>query len=644
VLDESGNALPADQVLQHFSDATGARVRVRAAQGQVLTLHVFAAAGGSGVYTLSIDVLPQVVSVEAQSPLPGGPATSLVLTLQGDRLDPATAEDPANYTITWLGPDGQLGTSDDQVIHPAAGPGGQPVVYNPGVNTEVASGHTYPTAVQQTVTFLFDSPLPAGSYEIRLAPAIQSAAFNDAEAGLLAGNAAFAGHPVVSVPNGKIENGSRLVVTGLVSAPGAGGDLGTIGQGTRALTQFHGDLGALLDELLRRLGDDPSITAALNQQILDRFVPGAQVTVAIIWLDPVSLDLADSQGARAVYNVQGNTASNTLARTFMQTGGNVEVMVLAGVTGTFTLNIADVPTTARGGFVVVNGDKVQTAALTDAIRAGARTFEVTIPGVNAPGTTGVPTAPGGTPTATVPPVVAQAASPPVTAAAEGNSAGSAGGASLANLAANFQLSTLVAQVAVQSIVLLTFTSASGEGGAAAPREAGAGVQGSAATPAGPGGDPNEVPRPEGQGHRPDLARILEALEGAMLYGGGTADFASYLRVLRAILQTLPQNGRVRNPRRAAAAPEVRLDALPPELAEVLWREGCPEDAASELPPEAPAEMWPRDERGTDLLAFLGLAMLTGGACSPGRRRTGDRGQGPEAGEGTRKPRVHNLSA
>ena len=38
---------------------------------------------------------------------PGGPTASLVVTLQGDRLDPATAENPANYRVTWLGPDGQ---------------------------------------------------------------------------------------------------------------------------------------------------------------------------------------------------------------------------------------------------------------------------------------------------------------------------------------------------------------------------------------------------------------------------------------------------------------------------------------------------------------------------------------------------------
>ena len=73
-------------------------------QGEELFLHVFGVDDGTGIrgagaYTLVIDVLPQVVSVEAQTLLPGtggvagGPTTSLVLTFQGDRLDPATAED-----------------------------------------------------------------------------------------------------------------------------------------------------------------------------------------------------------------------------------------------------------------------------------------------------------------------------------------------------------------------------------------------------------------------------------------------------------------------------------------------------------------------------------------------------------------------
>src|SRR5439155_1041486 len=44
---------------------SGSRFRVQAAQGQTLLVHVFGVAGGTGVYTLDVDVLPQLVSIEA---------------------------------------------------------------------------------------------------------------------------------------------------------------------------------------------------------------------------------------------------------------------------------------------------------------------------------------------------------------------------------------------------------------------------------------------------------------------------------------------------------------------------------------------------------------------------------------------------
>src|SRR5262249_48039504 len=125
VLDFSGHfqALEGAGISMEVRDAgnnllgSGERFRVRAPHGAVLTLHVFGVTGassqqGSGAYTLDIDVLPQVVSVEAQPLLPGatanpgGPTASLVVTLQGDRLDPATAQNASNYKITWLGVDG----------------------------------------------------------------------------------------------------------------------------------------------------------------------------------------------------------------------------------------------------------------------------------------------------------------------------------------------------------------------------------------------------------------------------------------------------------------------------------------------------------------------------------------------------------
>jgi hypothetical protein len=123
------------EVLNSTGDVLGSgdRFRVVAAQGSVLTILVFGepaqsdgVAQGTGVYTLDIDVLPQIVSVQAVSPIPGGPVTSIVLTLQGDDLDPTTAEDPANYTVVLLGPGGG-------VVPIASSSGGQSVIYYLGL-------------------------------------------------------------------------------------------------------------------------------------------------------------------------------------------------------------------------------------------------------------------------------------------------------------------------------------------------------------------------------------------------------------------------------------------------------------------------------------------------------------------------------
>lgn len=140
VIDFTGNftALAGAGLSMEVLDSTGAvlasgeHIRLRAGQGQVLTIHVFGlpagdGARGSGAYTLDIDALPQVVSVEAQPLLPGGPVASLVLTFQGERLDQSAAADPANYRVTWIGPDGKAGTADDRVIALAAG-GDRPAI------------------------------------------------------------------------------------------------------------------------------------------------------------------------------------------------------------------------------------------------------------------------------------------------------------------------------------------------------------------------------------------------------------------------------------------------------------------------------------------------------------------------------------
>jgi hypothetical protein len=381
VRDAAGNVL-----------GSGERFRVVAPQGAVLTLHVYgvAAAGdvrGSGAYTLDIDVLPQVVSVEAQPLLPGvgsspgGPTASLVVTLQGDRLDPATAEDPAHYTVTWLGPDGLPGTADDQVLPVAAG---HSVVYDPSANVDVASGLTYPTAVRQTVTLLFANPLPAGSYQVALRPAIQTAAFNDQENSLLSGGSAFAGHPVVSAGAGQVSNGSQPTVPNLVLAPGSLGSLNGLTQGTPFLTQLHDDLGALLDATLTSHGDDPTLTKALLDQIVGRFdpalgPPGQRPTsMLVLWLDPAGLELYDPGGNQTTYNPSSGTLVQGIPGGFTSVVGNVEVVVVPTPGGTFTLSVGDVGALARGGVAFLEEQDTRVQSLTDDLRNGTQQFALTV--------------------------------------------------------------------------------------------------------------------------------------------------------------------------------------------------------------------------------------------------------------------------
>ncbi len=368
---------------------SGERFQVVAPQGAQLTLHVFGVAGpggrGVGAYTLDIDALPQVVSVEAHALLPGagaqpgGDTASLVLTFQGDRLDPDAAEDPANYTVTWLGPDGLPGTADDQVIPILATQG---VVYDPSTNVDVATGVAYPTAVRQTVTLLFDRALPAGSYRLALSPAIQAAAFNGQEAGLLSAAPGLGGHPVVSRDGGPVVAGRPVTAAGLVLAAGALGDLAAWQAGTPFLTQLHDDLGALLDARLTALGDSGTIPAVLDGQIIDRFdpalpAPGARsFAVLVIWLDPVPADLNDGSRGRLAFDPTAKSYQNSFADSFASVAGNVELLVLAFVpTGihNYLLSVDPAPA-ARGGVAYFGPDGNQVQNLTAALREGTTQF------------------------------------------------------------------------------------------------------------------------------------------------------------------------------------------------------------------------------------------------------------------------------
>jgi hypothetical protein len=471
VRDAAGNVL-----------GSGDRFRIVAAQGSLLTIHIFGEPGavtpstgglaqGTGVYTLDIVVLPQVVSVQALSPIPGGPVTSIVLTFQGDNLDPVSSQDPANYTVQFLSGFGGA-------VPIAASFGGQPITYNPGVNVDVTSGLTYPTAVNQTVTLDFSQPLAPGSYEIALSPAIQAAPYNAAEASILVpGDGSFAGHPVVTVAGGGVVNGARLNEPGLVTssvtstAPGAGV------APSRFLTQLQGDLGAVLNQGLRAASNDAVITGAVNDQIIARYAPmyasPVLVTAAhtppsfvIIWFDPVSIDLQSPQGLNLSYNLSNNALSNGLGSSFVSVGGNVETIVLENAAGTFNLDVANVPATARGGAVMLSASGFSTDEFTAELQGGVTAFQLDLAGnagtAEGSGSDGA-SAPGGGGTT----VVANGPGGGGSGSAPGTTGGSVPGSGLLTLASAVLTTGLIAGPVTNGTGTSASSATGGPGAAAA---------------------------------------------------------------------------------------------------------------------------------------------------------------------------------
>lgn len=374
--------------------ASGGQIRLRAAQGEQLLVHVHGASDrngsrGAGAYTLDIDVLPQLISVEAQPLLPtpggGGPTSSLVLTFQGDRLDPLPAQDPSNYTVTWLGPNGTTAKQSDRGNSLNLAPSS--IVYDPGANIDVASGLDYPTAVRQTVTLVFSDLLPAGSYLVEISPTVGSQPYNSDEPGLLA--AGGTSHPLVqlSKTSSAISQGTSSLIDKLVTG-GAAGGFGSWNSGNPSLTQLHDDLSALLDAALTQQRDAPSVSAALLQQIVDRFVPNPAIAnsgqpIVAIWLDPVAIDLQDTgaRGSHTInYDLHSGSLSSNVLDAYVSVAGNVELLVLPAGSGggsdSVTLALASVNGTSRGGVVVLRNGSVTSTSLTDSIRDGVRTFDL----------------------------------------------------------------------------------------------------------------------------------------------------------------------------------------------------------------------------------------------------------------------------
>jgi hypothetical protein len=173
----------------------------------------------------------------------------------------------------------------------------------------------------------------------------------------------------------------------LVPVSGSGGDAAAIASGTAFLTQMQNDCSALLNALLEKEGDNPAITAAINNDIVARFLPaflaaqagGGPVTFGIVWFDPVSINLQAPQNQQASYSPAANQALNAISQTYINVGGNIEVVVVADRSGSFQFGVGNVADTARGGAVVLAAGQVKIESFTDALRAGTKDFTLTIP-------------------------------------------------------------------------------------------------------------------------------------------------------------------------------------------------------------------------------------------------------------------------
>ncbi len=361
---------------------SGERVRLRVTEGTELFVRISGVSElgegipDAGAFSLIVNVLPQIADVTALALVPGGTATGLLVTLQGDEVDASAAEDVANWTVTSLGADDVFGTADDQVIPLVA------ALYNPTANVEVVTELSYPTTTRQTVTLLFDQSLPVGSFIVEASANIQTRDQSSNEDELLTEVSGFNGHPIVHV-DGQIEEGGFFLAEDVVEPPGVG-DLSQYESGTPFLQQLYDDLSSLLDELLVQFGDDiDAVTNAIIDAIASRILLGESLSelggflLDVFFLDPVSFEIVDPGTQRNVsFNAQTNAVNNTLPQTFVQVGGNVELVVVARPPATnLTLNVADVPPAARGVAMTLGpGGVLAAQSLTRALRSGQVAF------------------------------------------------------------------------------------------------------------------------------------------------------------------------------------------------------------------------------------------------------------------------------
>ncbi len=195
----------------------------------------------------------------------------------------------------------------------------------------------------------------------------------------------------MTVTGGLVVNGARLFEPGLVTAPVASTAGNSAVVASVFLTQLQADLDALLNEGLRAADGDSAITAAVNAEILARYLPlylsagsgSAPPSITIIWLDPVSINLQSPGGLNLSYNLSNNALSNGIGSTFVSVGGNVEMIVMENAAGTFNLDVANVSATAEGGAVELSASGFSSEEFTAGLQGGATGFQLDLGGADA---------------------------------------------------------------------------------------------------------------------------------------------------------------------------------------------------------------------------------------------------------------------
>jgi hypothetical protein len=314
------------------------------------------------------------------------------------------------------------------------------------------------------------------------------------------------------------------------------------------------------------------------------------------------------------------------------------------VTGTFTLNLADVPASARGGFVMFDGNGgVQSVALTDAIRGGARTFELTVgeqPPTLVGGGGGSPgSGAGGTSQPAQGPAGGQSASAggtssggnvgavgPAGSGAVGPSEGPAGSGGVTPLNLPAVSSVLATTVLLQTGLTTTLTVHPGTGaeilGPAAPVVSTAQVT-AAVQAVGGEDEADETDHPGGsqvsqEAHRAALERVInEVTAVGVLHPNDPG--ALLLPALRALLRA----ARARPARQPRVVPPRPEASQPPAAPQPPGPGAFWADPAAEAEPVLPAALADElaavrceDESPPALSSLLGLGLLAAGLCRP----------------------------